>query len=175
MLQLPDDPFVSLDLVHDPARPVTDLSAINHLVVQVDDLDATIADNLAGLGEPRRWNPAQDWAISHQAAHKALVNEQDFVTAQTLRATRPTEDGTTRTYLLTGLLRCDLCRRRMDAHWVHDRPGYRCRHGHTSARPTEPRGPSNRYRPTGIRQRRSPPAPNANELRGVITCPRSIP
>src|SRR5687768_12328595 len=44
MLQLPDDPFVSLELVHDPARPVTDISAVNHLVVQVDDLDATIAD-----------------------------------------------------------------------------------------------------------------------------------
>ncbi|GAA5040369.1 lactoylglutathione lyase [Thermocatellispora tengchongensis] len=49
MLQLPGDPFVSLELVHDPARPVTDISAVNHLVVQVDDLDATIAD-LAGRG-----------------------------------------------------------------------------------------------------------------------------
>jgi lactoylglutathione lyase len=44
MLQLPDDPFVSLELVHDPARPVTDTGAVNHLVVQVDDLEATIAD-----------------------------------------------------------------------------------------------------------------------------------
>jgi catechol 2,3-dioxygenase-like lactoylglutathione lyase family enzyme len=44
MLQLSDDPFVSLELVHDPARPVEDISAVNHLVVQVDDLDATIAD-----------------------------------------------------------------------------------------------------------------------------------
>ena len=49
MLQLPDDPFVSLELVHDPARPVTDTSAINHLVVQTDDLDATLAD-LAAAG-----------------------------------------------------------------------------------------------------------------------------
>jgi catechol 2,3-dioxygenase-like lactoylglutathione lyase family enzyme len=44
MLQLPDDPFVSLELVHDPARPVRDIGAVNHLVVQVDDLNATIAD-----------------------------------------------------------------------------------------------------------------------------------
>ena len=44
MLQLPDDPFVSLELVHDPARPVNDVSSVNHLVVQVDDLDTTIAD-----------------------------------------------------------------------------------------------------------------------------------
>ena len=44
MLQLPDDPFASLELVHDPARPVKDTGAVNHLVVQVDDLNATIAD-----------------------------------------------------------------------------------------------------------------------------------
>jgi catechol 2,3-dioxygenase-like lactoylglutathione lyase family enzyme len=43
MLQLPGDPFVSLELVHDPARPVTDTSAVNHMVIQVDDLDAAIA------------------------------------------------------------------------------------------------------------------------------------
>ena len=51
MLQLPDDPFVSLELVHDPARPVADTGAVNHLVVQTDDLDATIAD-LAEKGVP---------------------------------------------------------------------------------------------------------------------------
>ena len=49
MLQLPDDPFVSLELVHDPARPVTDTGAVNHLVVQTDDLEATI-DELATKG-----------------------------------------------------------------------------------------------------------------------------
>ncbi|MEV4002670.1 VOC family protein [Actinomadura sp. NPDC049753] len=49
MLQLPDDPFVSLELVHDPARPVVDTSAVNHLVMQVDDLDAVVAD-LAAKG-----------------------------------------------------------------------------------------------------------------------------
>jgi catechol 2,3-dioxygenase-like lactoylglutathione lyase family enzyme len=49
MLQLPDDPFVSLELVHDPARPVENTGAVNHLVIQVDDLSATIAD-LASKG-----------------------------------------------------------------------------------------------------------------------------
>ncbi|MFL1376532.1 MULTISPECIES: VOC family protein [unclassified Nocardiopsis] len=47
--RLPDDPFVSLELVHDPARPVRGTGAVNHLVIQVDDLDAVIAD-LAGRG-----------------------------------------------------------------------------------------------------------------------------
>ena len=54
MLRLPDDPFVSLELVHDPARPVEDTGAVNHLVVQVDDLDATMAALAARgvTGEP---------------------------------------------------------------------------------------------------------------------------
>ena len=33
----------------------------------------------------------------------------------------------------------------MDAHWVHHRPGYRCRHGHRSARSTNPDRPKNLY------------------------------
>ena len=41
--------IVSLELVHDPTKPVTDTSAVNHLVVQTDNLDATIAD-LAARG-----------------------------------------------------------------------------------------------------------------------------
>ncbi|MEV5896505.1 VOC family protein [Nonomuraea fuscirosea] len=49
MLKLPGDPYVSLELVHDPARPVKDIGAVNHLVIQVDDLHATIA-GLAAKG-----------------------------------------------------------------------------------------------------------------------------
>jgi hypothetical protein len=36
---------------------------------------------------------------------------------------------------LAGLVYCGLCGRLMDSHWVHDRAGYRCRHGRTSAHP----------------------------------------
>ncbi|WP_430503209.1 hypothetical protein ACQRWP_16845 [Micromonospora trifolii] len=34
---------------------------------------------------------------------------------------------------------CGVCGRIMNSHWVHDRAGYRCRHGNTSARPTSSR------------------------------------
>jgi lactoylglutathione lyase len=44
MLKLPGDPYASLELVHDPARPVKDTGAVNHLVIQTDDIDATVAD-----------------------------------------------------------------------------------------------------------------------------------
>jgi len=50
MLQLPGDDFVTIELVHDPARGEVDLgTGINHLVIQVESLDATLAD-LAAKG-----------------------------------------------------------------------------------------------------------------------------
>jgi hypothetical protein len=47
--------------------------------------------------------------------------------------------------VLAGLVRCRLCGRRLDSHWVNGRPGYRCRHGHTSARNRPPEIPKNVY------------------------------
>ncbi|HKA96783.1 MAG TPA: VOC family protein [Streptosporangiaceae bacterium] len=50
MLQLPDDSFVTIELTYDPARGAVDLgTGINHLVVQVESLDTTLAD-LAAQG-----------------------------------------------------------------------------------------------------------------------------
>jgi hypothetical protein len=77
--------------------------------------------------------PRPEWVISNRPAHPALVSEADFVAVQGIRAPRPPEAGSQRTYLLAGLLRCGICGRRLDCHWVNDRPGYRCRHGRTTA------------------------------------------
>jgi len=50
MLRLPGDDFVTIELVHDPARGKVDLgTGINHLVIQVESLDATLAE-LAAKG-----------------------------------------------------------------------------------------------------------------------------
>ena len=50
MLRLPGDDFVTIELVHDPARGRVNLgTGINHLVIQVEALDATLAD-LAAKG-----------------------------------------------------------------------------------------------------------------------------
>jgi hypothetical protein len=84
---------------------------------------------------------AGEWAVSVRPAHPALVSEADFVAAQHIRAARQTRDGRARSYLLSGLVRCGLCGRRMDSHWVHGRAGYRCRHGHSSSRPRPADGP----------------------------------
>lgn len=39
----------------------------------------------------RRWNPTDSWAISNHPAHAALVTEEDFIAAQTVKA-RPQPD-----------------------------------------------------------------------------------
>jgi catechol 2,3-dioxygenase-like lactoylglutathione lyase family enzyme len=49
MLKLPEDPFVSLELVHDPAGGAVTPGGLNHLVIQVEALHDTVA-RLAGLG-----------------------------------------------------------------------------------------------------------------------------
>jgi recombinase-like zinc beta ribbon protein len=62
-----------------------------------------------------------------------------------MRTGRKTKDGETRHYVLAGLVVCGVCDRRMDAHWVHGRPGYRCRHGYSSAVPRPSDAPRNVY------------------------------
>jgi DNA invertase Pin-like site-specific DNA recombinase len=92
-----------------------------------------------------RWAPTKDWVISKRVAHAPLVSEGDFIAAQAIR-TRPTpEDGNVRTFLLAGLLRCQRCGRRLESHWVHGRAGYRCRHGHSSAKPAAASRPKTVY------------------------------
>jgi lactoylglutathione lyase len=48
MLKLPEDEFVSLELVHDPRTDDVDPGGLNHLVVQVESMQATVARLSAG-------------------------------------------------------------------------------------------------------------------------------
>jgi lactoylglutathione lyase len=43
MLMLPGDEFVALELVHDPTHGRVDPGGLNHLVIQVEDVHATVA------------------------------------------------------------------------------------------------------------------------------------
>jgi DNA invertase Pin-like site-specific DNA recombinase len=98
-----------------------------------------------GSGEVR-WNQVGEWEVSEHLAHQPLVDDATFLAVQRLRANRPTKDGEHRHYVLAGLVACGVCGRRMAAHWVHDRPGYRCRHGYTSTTPRPATAPPNIYR-----------------------------
>ncbi|MFI6354479.1 recombinase family protein [Streptomyces sp. NPDC050743] len=101
------------------------------------------ANTTLGHRDVIRWNSPTDWIISTRPAHPALVSEADFITVQNLRIRRETTSG--HTYLLAGLLCCGICGRRMESHWTHHRPGYRCRHGHTSATQPDPGRAPNAY------------------------------
>ncbi|MBB5803451.1 hypothetical protein F4560_003219 [Saccharothrix ecbatanensis] len=73
------------------------------------------------------------------------MSEHDFLTAQAVDTEhRDTEHGK-HVYALSGRLRCGLCGRRLDSHRVHDRPAYRCRHGHTSTHTRSENTPRNLY------------------------------
>jgi len=56
MLKLPGDEFVALELVHNPTQGRLEPGGLSHLVVQVDDMKATVADLAAG--EIRAEGPA---------------------------------------------------------------------------------------------------------------------
>jgi DNA invertase Pin-like site-specific DNA recombinase len=92
-----------------------------------------------------RWNPAEEWEVSDQLTHRPLVDDATFLAVQGMRTSRATKDGQIRHYVLAGLVVCGVCGRRMDAHWVHGRRGYRCRHGYSSAAPRPADAPRNVY------------------------------
>ena len=93
MLRLPGDEFVTIELVHDPARGKVDLgTGINHLVIQVESLDATLADLAAngitaeppgGVDGPRTsWITDPDGyrieLVQWPADHADGITEADF-------------------------------------------------------------------------------------------------
>jgi hypothetical protein len=89
------------------------------------------------------------WAISDKRVHEALLTEHDFTAAQQVSAQHRPADGSSRTYLLVGPLRCGVCGRSMQSQLSHGCPAYRCRHGHTSAHTTAMRQASRvRSRPS---------------------------
>jgi hypothetical protein len=87
-----------------------------------------------GSGMVRRHDMGE-WDVSERLAHTPLVDDSVFIAVQRIRAARATKDGRIRRYALAGLVVCGVCGRLMDAHWVHGRAGYRCRHGRTTAAP----------------------------------------
>jgi lactoylglutathione lyase len=76
-LKLPDDPFVSLELVDEPAaRPLQIGSGLSHIAVQVDDLNAMVARlTQAGItcGPIERPGPLTSWLVDPDGYRFELV------------------------------------------------------------------------------------------------------
>ena len=109
------------------------------------------ADVSLGHKSGQRWNLPDGWVISREPAHPALISVTDFIAAQDINAARgpaPRDDVSmleSRRYLLSGLLVCGTCGRRMESAWSNGKPAYRCRHGHTSASAPGPGRPGNAF------------------------------
>jgi DNA invertase Pin-like site-specific DNA recombinase len=95
-----------------------------------------------GAGE---WTAPSEWAVSPTRVHSALVDDATFAAVQGMRAARRTEDGHVRSYVLAGLVLCEVCGRRLDSHTAKKTPGYRCRHGRGSDRTSVSGGPKGIY------------------------------
>src|SRR6266508_310988 len=97
-----------------------------------DEVLLDIDDVAAGYVGRVRWNPAGAWIFSEQPAHQPLIAKDDFDRVQAMIGARAwrhkphTPTPTHRVYLLRKRLRCGLCQRRLQGHWVHAQPYYRC-------------------------------------------------
>ena len=76
-----------------------------------------------------RWNDPDEWVWSDQPAHQPIIDPDLFRAAQEAfgRPTRRAPRRSDNRYLLSGLIRCGVCGRRMAGQQNHDRPYYRCK------------------------------------------------
>ncbi|MFD0525544.1 recombinase family protein [Paractinoplanes durhamensis] len=114
-----------------------------------DHREAVPGDRRSSTGPVRVWNARSDWVVSVERTHPALVSDDDFAAAQRITAAARPQDWPVRRYAFTGLLICGVCGRRLVAHWVHEKPAYRCRHGRTGAHPRSEVGVKGVYWPQG--------------------------
>jgi hypothetical protein len=91
-----------------------------------------VEDVALGHQTRMRWNPADEWVWSPEPRHEPLITRDLFEAAQAQfdrnkRATRRQRtEG--RQYLLSGLLHCGVCGRRMQSRWNDGQAYYRCRY-----------------------------------------------
>jgi site-specific DNA recombinase len=96
-----------------------------------DEVLLDVEDVALGHQTKMRWNDTDAWIWSQRPMHQAIVSTQQFETAQATfagnkrRAPRQPAEG--RHYLLSGLLHCGVCGRRMQGQWNHGRAYYRCK------------------------------------------------
>jgi site-specific DNA recombinase len=80
-----------------------------------------------------RWNENSSWVWSDGRAHEALIGPELFTLAQELskaaehRPMAAKQRTAARRYVLSGIIACGICNRRMQASWNHEMAHYRCR------------------------------------------------
>jgi site-specific DNA recombinase len=99
-----------------------------------DEVLLDVEDVAAGHETKMRWNSKGDWIWSAEVVHEPLIEPETYARAQEIAAAgahRPTDakqHRSGRRYLLSGLVRCQVCGRRMQGNAVRGSAFYRCRY-----------------------------------------------
>jgi site-specific DNA recombinase len=98
-----------------------------------DEVLIDVEDVALGHTAKLRWNDSCKWVWSDKMVHPPIIDRETFDQVQVMvggRATNPATHKPHRArhpYALRGCVWCGLCGRRMQSHWVHGDPYYRCR------------------------------------------------
>ncbi len=98
--------------------------ARHEILIDVDDV-------ALGHDTKMRWNDPSQWVWSEMPTHPAIIESDTFEAAESIfagaqrAAVRRTRAK--HTYMLSGLIHCAVCERKMQGSWNHDKPYYRCR------------------------------------------------
>lgn len=97
-----------------------------------DEVLIDVNDVALGHETKMRWNDRDEWVWSEQPTHEPLVSTEQFEAAQLVfagaqRSHVRREKVTRGPYVLSGMVRCAICGRRMQGSWNHNQPYYRCK------------------------------------------------
>ncbi|MFN0029302.1 MAG: recombinase family protein [Acidimicrobiales bacterium] len=96
-----------------------------------DEVLIDVEDVALGHESKMRWNDEAAWVWSQQPTHTPLVDLAEFEAAQGVFAAGQRaairKERTRHPYVLSGLMRCGLCQRKMQASWNHGTAYYRCK------------------------------------------------
>ncbi len=100
-----------------------------------DEVLLDVEDVALGHHTVLRWNDSKDWVWSDNLMHEALVTMDEFEQAQEhlqvnrlRKSERRGKRANNGPYLLSGLVRCGVCKRKMHGSWNHDTARYRCQY-----------------------------------------------
>ncbi len=98
-----------------------------------DEVLIDVEDVALGHTTKLRWNETGKWLWSDKIVQPPIIDRETFDQVQAMvagRATVPAQHKPHRSrhpYALRGCVWCGSCERRMQSHWAHDVPYYRCR------------------------------------------------
>ena len=97
-----------------------------------DEVLLDVDDVALGHQTKMRWNDTSEWIWSPEPMHEAIVTREQFDAAQAMFSTPkqrpPRQPAEGRHYLLSGLMHCDICGRRMQGQRNHGTAYYRCKY-----------------------------------------------